>query len=214
MGRPALTDRHPAALRSGAAFVFVSLQAFAHHDTLVILNVNPPPPVGCLPPPDHSLELSTGRVWDYKGDCYAHRALRGHLAPSHDGRGRDGHGYRTEGNRSREERDAIGARGWREGDAARRGGGGGGRGEGGGVGLDGSPPLYSEASTAMPAAILSSVVSWTICQPSYTKYHVYETPPPCRECIHPPGRVFFFHVDLDLICCARSTRLLFPGSVR
>ncbi|CAN0380955.1 unnamed protein product, partial [Ectocarpus sp. 13 AM-2016] len=23
----------------------------------------------------YSLELSTGRVWDYIGDCYAHRAL-------------------------------------------------------------------------------------------------------------------------------------------
>lgn len=97
------------------------------------------------PPLTHSLELSTGRVWDYMGDCYAHRALRGHLAPSHDGQGRVGYGYRGGGENSREGRDALGARG-REGGPAARGGGGGGGGRGGGVGLDGSPPLYSEVS--------------------------------------------------------------------
>ncbi|CAN0450477.1 unnamed protein product, partial [Ectocarpus sp. 8 AP-2014] len=42
----------------------------------------------------YSLELSTGRVWDYIGDCYAHRALRGHLIPSHDRAGRQGQGQR------------------------------------------------------------------------------------------------------------------------
>lgn len=33
----------------------------------------------------YSLELSTGRVWNYTEDCYAHRALRGHPASSDHG---------------------------------------------------------------------------------------------------------------------------------
>ncbi|CAN0035496.1 unnamed protein product [Ectocarpus sp. 12 AP-2014] len=86
----------------------------------------------------YSLELSTGRVWDYIGDCYAHRALRGHLAPSHDRAGRHGHGQRGDG--ARWGRDSSGGARGAEGGAA--GGGGGGRGEGG---RDGSPPMYSEA---------------------------------------------------------------------
>lgn len=35
--------------------------------------------------PFYSLQLITGRVWNYTGDSYAHRALRGHMSPSQEG---------------------------------------------------------------------------------------------------------------------------------
>ncbi|CAM9874380.1 unnamed protein product [Ectocarpus sp. 6 AP-2014] len=85
----------------------------------------------------YSLELSTGRVWDYIGDCYAHRALRGHLAPSHDRAGRQGQGQRGDGARW-----GRGSSGGGRGVVGGATGGGGGGGEEGGRG--GSPPLYSE----------------------------------------------------------------------
>eukprot|EP00752_Nemacystus_decipiens_P008279 g7402.t1 len=81
----------------------------------------------------YSLELSTGRVWDYTGDCYAHRALRGHVVSSNNGGGNrgSGYGYGYGGSGVNPERDVLaGARG----------------GEGDGAGRDGSPPLYSEGA--------------------------------------------------------------------
>ena len=75
-------------------------------------------------------------MWDYTGDCYAHRALRGHVVSSHGGGGgrRDsGYGYEYRGDGMNQERGGLaGARAGVE------------RGARGGAGRDGSPPLYSE----------------------------------------------------------------------
>eukprot|EP00903_Cladosiphon_okamuranus_P019223 g17677.t1 len=81
----------------------------------------------------YSLELSTGRVWDYTGDCYAHRALRGHVVSSRDGGGEHHDSGFRDGGRN-QERDGLAG--------ARVGGEDGARGAGG----DGSPPLYSEGA--------------------------------------------------------------------
>lgn len=105
----------------------------------------PSPPHHASTNPDtsiYSLELSTGRVWDYTGDCYAHRALRGHLASSPEGGAIGGNDYgrreshdRGGGSSSANYGGARGAGGAAAAGAA-AGGGSGGR--------DGSPPLYSE----------------------------------------------------------------------